>query len=322
MGLMDLFSNMAEWDPRDLEAGGILGASMMAKARKQSEEKARRPKPGVFCNKVCVIDDSRCTPCLALQEELGELLVQLEKMEEMAELPSEQVQQLSQRKKITKCSLCGAAFENGNKSCPYCGTPYPEDGINFDVPLSRQERKTQLLNKAEEAWNSYLKFFVLNNEYMKETAGSDWMGKIQKFVGGAGNMLQGQMKHNASELQQGADYYGVPLSRYIHGVAVGEMKAMKVLRYEEMSKQLNAQQQQRNAEFQRQQAQRAAQNPSYTAMDFLQRKYSDPRNAPQYRGSADDCSNCLYWESSRDYCTVRHETRYHFNVCERHYRKS
>lgn len=284
MGLMDLFSNMAEWDPRDLEAGGILGASMMAKARKQNEEKANRPKPGVFCNKVCVIDDSRCTPCLALQEELGILLVQLERMEEMSDLSSEQVQQLLQRKKITKCSLCGAAFENGNKSCPYCGTPYPEDGISFDIPLSRQERRTQLLNKAEEAWNSYLKLFVLHNEYLQETAGSDWMGKIQKFAGGAANAMQGQMKQNAAELQQGADYYGVPLSQYICGVVVGEMKTPKTLQYEEMSQRLNEQQRQRNAEFQRQQAQRAANSQSYTAMDYLMKKYSDPNNAPQYRG--------------------------------------
>lgn len=62
MGLMDLFSNMGEWDPRDLEAGGILGASMAAKARKKAEELASRPKPGSFCNKVCVINDERCTP--------------------------------------------------------------------------------------------------------------------------------------------------------------------------------------------------------------------------------------------------------------------
>ena len=302
MGLMDLFSSFAELDPRDLEAGGILGASMMAKARKQTEELASRPKPGSFCNKVCVINDERCTPCLALQEEGGSLLSQVEKLEELEGLTSEQVQQLTQSKTITECSLCGAPYEKGDRECPYCGTAYPEDAIDFDVPLSKQERHDQLMSKAVEAWDAYIKVSMLQLQYSKETAQPGFIGAIQKFAAGASNMVQGMMKQNASEIQEGANYYGVSISQYLYGASRNEYETIKSIRLEEARQRLNEQSAQRNAEFQRQQAQRAARNSSYTAMDWMEQRAKT--SAPQYGvvPSSSCCGTCQYYVATNKEC--------------------
>lgn len=321
MGLKDLFSNMAEWDPRDLEAGGILGASMAAKARKQAEEKANRPKPGSFCNKVCVISDERCTSCLALQAECGSLFSQVEKLEEMETLTSEQVQQLTQSKTITACRRCGAPYVKGHRECQYCGTAYPEDAIDFYVPLSKQERHNQLMSKAVEAWDAYIKVNTLQMQYLKETAQPGFMGAIQKLVAGASNMVQGMMKQNASEIQEAANHYGVSISQYLYGASRGEYQTIKSIRLDETNKRLNEQSAQRSAEFQRQQAERAAKNKSYTAMDWMQRRSENPYNTPHYMGSADSCSSCMHWVSGEDLCTVSSGKHYHFNVCDQYYEK-
>ena len=321
MGLKDLFSNMAEWDPKDLEAGGILGASMMAKARKQAEEKAKRPKPGSFCNKVCVINDERCTPCLALQNEFGGLLSQVEKLEEMETLTSEQVKQLTQSKMVTACSLCGASYEKGHRECPYCGTVYPGDAIDFDVPLSKQERHDQLMSKAAEAWDVHLRVNTLQMQYLKETPQPGLIGAIQKFAAGASNMVQGMMKQNASEIQEAANHYGVSISQYLYGASRGEYQPLKSIRLEASRQRLNEQTAQRNAAFQQQQAQRAANNKSYTAMDWLQRRSENPYNAPHYRGSAASCTSCMHWVSGSDLCTVSSGKHYYFDVCDQYFEK-
>lgn len=305
MGWKDLFSNMAEWDPRDLEAGGILGASMAAKARKQAEEMAGRPKPGSFCNKGCAINDGRCTPCLALQKECGSLFSQVEKLEEMEALTSEQVQQLTQSKTITECSLCGAPYEKGQRECPYCGTAYPEGAIDFDVPLSKQERHDQLMSKAAEAWDAYLKVNTLQMQYLKEAPQPGLIGVLQKFAAGASGMVQGMMKQNASEIQEAAKHYGVSISQYLYGASRGEYQTLKSIRLEEMNKRNNEQAAQRNALFQQQQAQRAASQPSGgSLMDFRARQmqYS---GTPNYVGGSGGgtgggvcCGNCANYMTS------------------------
>lgn len=273
MGFLDsLLSIVSEWHPEDLAAGGIIGASMMANLRKQVEERAQRPKPGVFCRSVCMVCDERCTPCLALQQVYGDLISQMEKLEEMENLTTEQVQQLTRSKKITKCSLCGAPFEKGNKECPYCSTPYPEDGIDFDIPLSKQERRALVLKKAEEAWNVYMQFSTLISQYLKDTAGDDWVGKFQKFAGGMAVSAQGMMKHSVAELQQGASHYGVSLSQYLYCIGTDEMKPLKVLEAQEANRRRAEEQQRRNAEFQQLMAQRQTQNQQQMAQMQTQRK--------------------------------------------------
>lgn len=303
MGLMDLFSNMAEWDPKDLQAGGVLGASMMAKARKQAEELAGRPKPGGFCNKVCVINDERCTPCLALQEEFASLLSQVEKLEEMEVLTSEQVRQLTQSKTITECSLCGAPYEKGDRECPYCGTAYPEDAIDFDVPLSKQERHNQLMSKAVEAWDAYIKLNTLQMQYLKETAQPGLMGTIQKFAAGATDMVRGMMKQNASEIQEAANYYGVSISQYLYGASRGEYQTIKNVRLEEERKRINEQSAQRTAAFNAAQAQRAASQPSGGSLMDFQAMLMKNKTTNYVGGPIGACcGNCRYYLPSEKEC--------------------
>lgn len=232
MGWKDIFSNASEWDPNDLMNGGILGASMMAQARKQAEERSKRPKPGKLCNNVCVINDDRCSPCLALQEQLEQELTRLEQMEELAELSFEQIRQVQQESQITKCSFCGAPYEAGHKACPYCDTAYPAGRFDFDILYSKHERQDQLMKQAEATWAVYLQLYVLTNQYTQDTAGSDMMGYIQKFVGKAGNAMRSYMSLSAAELKQGAKYYGVSISQHIYGIMTGEMKTIKMIQME------------------------------------------------------------------------------------------
>lgn len=237
MGWMDIFSNMSEWETQDLLSGGIIGASVMAKARKNTAE--RGPKPGKYCNEVCIIDDERCMPCLDIQHRLEQAIDELEKLEETAEMSSEQVQQILNRKRGVKCSLCGAPYETGRKLCSYCGTPYSESGIDIDIPLSKIERNTQIMNKAQEAWDIFVEKYLLYCEYLQQTGSSDWFGKLQSFSGKIGTSYQSLIKQNAAEIKEGADYYGVTLSQYIHGVALGNMKVTKLIRLEQSNAQQN-----------------------------------------------------------------------------------
>ncbi|MCH5344040.1 MAG: hypothetical protein J1E64_08375 [Acetatifactor sp.] len=317
MGFMDnLFSTMAEMDPNDIAKGGIIGAAMMAKARQKVNEREQRSKPGVFCNKVCVVNDERCTPCLALQQEYGNLISEIAKLEEMADLTSEQVQQLTQSKKITNCSLCGAPFEKGNKECPYCSTPYPEDGIDFDIPLSKPERRAMISEKAEEAWNSYMKLLALVNQYFKDTAGNDLFGKFQKFAGGLGSTFQSTMKHSVTELQQGADYYGVSMSQYLYCVGTGEMKAYKVLKAEEDNKRRIEEKQRRNAEFQRRLDQlQANRSKPHTAMDVQQWRAENGMMGTARYMPGDHCRDCMHWVSGSEICTLTKRRAQSWEVC-------
>lgn len=235
MGWKDIFSNASEWEPDDLMNGGILGASLMAQARRMAKESSERQKPGKFCNKVCSIDDERCTSCLALQEELEYQLTLLEQMEDASELNSSRVQ----KKAVTKCALCGAPYETGSRECPYCGTAYSMDQIVYGFPSSGHERQEQLMKQAEATWAVYLKLYVLKNQYLQNAAGNDMIGHLQKFFGKAGNVLQSWMNLNAGEIKQGARYYGVKMSQYIYGVMMGEMKTIKLIRMEEQNKQMH-----------------------------------------------------------------------------------
>lgn len=301
MVFFDLFSNMAEWDPQDLAAGGIIGASMGAKARKQAEERAARVKPGKYCLKTCVIDDNRCETCVEVQNRLDAAIKRLEQLEELSKLSTEEVKEVYSKRKIEKCSLCGAPFENGNNECPYCGTAYPSDGIDFEIPVSKNDRNSLIMTCAEDAWKVLYEKMMLDSKHQRDTAGDDWVGKIQKFMGSATEALSGMLKQNASEIKQGADFYGVPMSQYISEVAIGNMKTPKTLYFEEQSRILTEQRKQSEAASVERQAERA-QKSSYTAMDFLQRHAENTRYEYGVVSKSSCCGNCTYYLMGSNEC--------------------
>lgn len=307
MGLMDLLSNMSEWNPQDLQQGGIFGAAMNAKVRKDAEEKRLRPKPGKYCRNVCTIEDDRCTPCMEIQQRLKKALDELQALEESMELTVEQVQQrMAVQKKITNCSLCGAPIERGYTACPYCETVYPEGCNTVDIPMSKGDRSTLMNEKIQEAWNALVDKLTLDGEYMKADAGDDWMGKVQKMAGTLSGAMQGMFKQNPAEIKKGAEYYQVSVSQYIHGCATGEMKTPRTLDLEEQSRKMEEQRKQREAQFAAQQAQRAASQPKTDSwVEYMQRRQQYMDTTPKYSGGVSKsscCGSCTYYLMGANEC--------------------
>lgn len=103
MGLMDLFLN-------------------------SSSEAESRKNPGPLCG-TCNINDSRCESCLAEQQKMLDAVDEAQDFEQAINELNNNPAAASEKNKFTKCSLCGAPFEKGMRSCPYCDTPYPFGSI-------------------------------------------------------------------------------------------------------------------------------------------------------------------------------------------------
>lgn len=220
MGLMDMFSGFSEWDFEDFASGGIIGAAMGAKARREGTESGVNAKPSLYCLKACIPGEQRCAPCLEIQQRFEHAIYQLEQLENFSKMSVEQLQKLSAQKRITKCGFCGAPFESGHKECPYCNTEYPADSLDFDIPLSQKDIHIQLMQKAEEAWS------ILNEKtkYQEEMAAGGGLGTFQNIVFCGTFPFQNALKQSAAKIKKGADYYGIPISQYISGVMLGEKK--------------------------------------------------------------------------------------------------
>ena len=304
---MDLFSNMANWNAQDLSNGGILGASMNAKLRAEEAERASRPKPGKYCAKICTVNDERCAPCLELQRRFEHALGQLEKLEETAELSSEEVLQLLLRKKIVKCSLCGAPYEKGRSDCAYCGT---------DIAVSKADRNIQIMQKVDEVWALFAQKGELVGGYLKSN--NKWADKILKLGEKFGYTAQTLNAATSNEIKQSADQYGISLSQYLHGVAMGDLNTPKMFRLEELNKALE----QRNKEFKEQQAlnaqraeqerqarQAVAEQKRQSQREYWER-YGRARSTPQYvgggggGGSSDCCGKCCFYYNGNK-CAIK-----------------
>ena len=307
MGFKDLFSNMDSWDPKDFAKGGIIGASLGAKQREQQAqnvERAAMPKPGKYCAKFCAPADERCAHCLELQRGFEHALGQLEKLEETAQMSGEEVQQLLSRKKIVKCSLCGAPYEAGRSDCAYCGTAYPTDALDMDIAVSKADRDIQIMQKAEEAWAFLAQKNELVSKYLQST--NKWSEKLVNLGAMFGFTSQSLYAATANDLKQSADQYGKSLSQYIHGVAREEFKTPKMFQLEEVNKAME----QRNAEYRQQQAanaeMRAQERQARQAVAEQKRKsqreywerYGQARSTPQYVGGGGGgfcCGTCSYY---------------------------
>ncbi|MBQ8923864.1 MAG: hypothetical protein IJ053_03625 [Lachnospiraceae bacterium] len=305
MAFMDMFSNIANWNPQDLANGGIIGASMGAKLRAEEAEKAARPKPGKYCAKICTVNDERCAPCLELQRRFEHALGQLEKLEETAEMSSEEVQQLLSQKKIVKCSLCGAPYEKGRSDCAYCGTAYPADALDIDIAVSKTDRNIQIMQKVDEVWALFAQKGELVGGYLKSN--NKWADKILKLGAKFGYTSQSLNAATSNEIKQSADQYGIPLSQYLHGVAMGDLKTPKMFQLEELNKALE----QQHKEFQKQQAlneqraaeerqarQAVAEQKRQSQREYWER-YQQARSAPKYAsgggGGSFCCGTCAYY---------------------------
>lgn len=310
MGLLDMFASNPEGlitglsALKDTQIGKLLGDGIMDKVQKMSDD-ISRPKPGKFCDKACNKAESLCPACLEIQYRTEVALKELEALEDAQELTMEQVQQKNATlKKGAGCSLCGAPFEKMVQVCPYCDTPYPEGRFDVELPVSKNERNTMYMKKAEEVlviFNEKLELFLKDSQ---ENAGEGTMGKIKKAFNG---MMESQ-KHlqlaNSSELKKYAEKQGVTIYQYVNGIVTGQMKTPKLIEMEEQRRQREAQQ---AAQW----AQRAAAQPRVDpVVGYLQRRGD---TTPQYSGgvSSSCCGNCRFYLMGTNECgenKFRHPT--------------
>jgi len=317
MGLLDMFASNPEGlitglsALKDTQIGKLLGDGIMDKVQKMSDD-ISRPKPGKFCDKACNKAESLCPACLEIQYRTEVALKELEALEDAQELTMEQVQQKNATlKKGAGCSLCGAPFEKMVQVCPYCDTPYPEGRFDIELPVSKNERNTMYMKKAEEVlviFNEKLELFLKDAQ---ENAGEGTMGKIKKAFNG---MMESQ-KHlqlaNSSELKKYAEKQGVTIYQYVNGIVTGQMKTPKLIEMEEQRRIMEEQRRQREAQLAAQQAQRLAAQPRVDpVVGYLQRRGD---TTPQYSGgvSSSCCGNCRFYLMGTNECgenKYRHPT--------------
>ena len=108
-------------------------------------------KPGQYCEASCLVNDENCAHCLQCQQKYAEAIRNLEKMEEYLDLSPDEVKAKAPVRRIEKCAACEAPYHQGSSVCPFCGTPYPETTEDFEIPLSKIERKEKYYRMAEEA---------------------------------------------------------------------------------------------------------------------------------------------------------------------------
>ena len=309
MGIMDYLSNLdlsnldlSNVNPEDFQNGGLLGGAFMTKMRNEAAAREAREKPGKYCFKTCMVDDERCKECLEVQEKFAHSLYQLEKLEDLSEMTEDQVREIVSAKKIEKCGFCGAPFESGYSECPFCGTEYPSDGIDFDIPASSVDRDKLMNQKIQETWDLMVEKIMFQQKIIKESAGDDFMGKFQKFFSSATLSMSSMYQQNVSELKECAKNYGVGISRYISGVALDEYETPKSLYYKEQSRILTEQSRQQNAAIAQQAAARAERN-KFTAMDYMQR-YAEHASYGYSGGysSSNVCGTCNYYIAADRKC--------------------
>jgi len=276
---------------------GILGNKILNDAKKLQEEKKTEAKPGKYCEKLCPVNET-CSTCVASQEKFLQLVMEVEQIEMAIANP-----QIPKAKKITKCSLCGAPYEQGAKLCPYCDTAYPvESGINTDIPESKIEQDNLLKQKAMEAYNEYSKFLALSSENRQSTWKGKMPGIIQGAVNGLNNMANNMLKLSPEQLVYGAKKHNVTLSVYLYGLADGTYKSLAEERLaEESARQKQYSQQNMQIERERQEKLRKINYEKNQAMGNM--VYGKTTNWASANSTKQECWNCSYYYRANSTCT-------------------
>lgn len=234
MGIMDMFQ----------EAGSsLLNAITPTK------------KPGEFCLNECNINDIRCEACLAEQDKIRAAVNEWQNLEIAFENAANDPQ-AAEKKRITKCSLCGAPIEKSEQSCPYCGEPYPAGAVAVDIPTSKTEQDNMLLQKASEIYDIYaaIKKRVYANK------GSDMKSKLPGFIGGAATVVYATANKfvdmTPQDIRRIANQNGVSYCDYVVGVMQGVYKCAGEIKIQQMNESI-AEMQQQSAERQKESNERS-----------------------------------------------------------------
>lgn len=286
MGFMD-FLTTGKFNPSG--AGNASGESNSSAAEKNSE------KPGEMCPRACAPFDG-CGECVKEQQAYKEGMRKLGLIEAAMEDPS-----IAKRKKITRCSLCGAGVMAEYRVCPYCDTPYPSDGIDFDFPESKTEQRALLNRAAFEAYDCYYKFSALQIKHQSDVLQSKMPSFLKGITGGLMSTTADVLKLSSDQLVAGAQKHGMSMSEYISGLAAGSVKNVKQEAIEEERVRQN-QIHQRNMEIERQKNERLRkiQQEKNDIMMNRVRNTSYGYNG----GAARSCYNCTYYSAPNQMCAL------------------
>ena len=244
MALMDFLQNM--------QNGGLVG-NYLNNLQNSMNEVISRPKPGQLCNSRCEINDSRCEACLAEQQQVLDAMGEAQKLEQaINNLNNNPAAAAVPENKPTKCSLCGAPFEQGLKACPYCDTPYPSDALSSfsagDLPVNKIEQDNLMLEKVASAWALYAALYKKQVQNNLEST----KAKVPSFLGGVmgtfNSKLSEMMDMNAAEIRQCANENNVSYYEYVIGVMQERYKSAKVVMLEKQNEMIK-EQQRRNQEY-------------------------------------------------------------------------
>ena len=297
MGLTDFIAKNMDLTNVDtgisgLNSFGILGNKILNDAKKMQEEN-HIEHSGKYCLKTCPITEV-CPACLKAQEEFDRLIHELEVMEAAMKNPS-----AAKKKKIVKCSLCGAPYEKGEKMCSYCDTPYPSDGIGFDIPETEYEQQQLILELGTAAYEQQKIYFKLQMNNKNESLKKSMPGFLHGITGGLISSAEKMMELTPEQLLQGAKQNNMCLSAYIRGLNDGSVKNVKLVALEEERQRMN-EQHQRDMQIQMQAdaKKRQLQNENYQRMLNM-----TTSSTPKYSGGASrSCYNCTYYSAAAGAC--------------------
>ena len=246
-------------------------------------------KPGQYCEASCLVNDENCAHCLQCQQKYAEAIRNLEKMEEYLDLSPDEVKAKAPVRRIEKCAACEAPYHQGSSVCPFCGTPYPETTEDFEIPLSKIERKEKYYRMAEEALKYRAETMAEVYKNFDREEGNDWFHLLIRMPENRQKNLM-YLDLTGEQIKAGADLYQVPISEYLHNIGKGLMKTPGQLADEQ------AQMREREASRQRLEAMNAQMQRSSQNFAQQMQRQSQIHQTTQYNGGANrSCGNCMYY---------------------------
>ena len=220
----------------DVLKGGIDANAIRGEYNEEVQRRASLNKPGDFCEEVCIPEDSKCQECLKLQKEFAKTLRKSERLQEFMDLSPEEVKKRNADKKIEFCPSCKAKFQTDETVCPYCGVPYAEAFLDFEVPLSEDERREKMLELAKEAVGykrEQLKY-VFDNLDREE--GDDWFHIFVRMPDVKEKTIS-YYDMSGEQIEESAQRYGVTIPEFLYKLGTG--KAKNVVQLDEQRSQLS-----------------------------------------------------------------------------------
>ena len=196
-------------------------------------------KPGQLCSPACNINDSRCEACLAEQQKILDAVDEAQDFEQAINELNSNPAAAAEKNKFTKCSLCGAPFEKGMRSCPYCDTPYPLEALFADLPTNAIAQDNLLLEKAAAVSALYSALYKRQTQNSQEAIKAKLPSILEGAVGFVGGRIGNMMDMDKTEIKKYARENNASYLEYVLGVIQGTYKSPKRAMLDNQAEALN-----------------------------------------------------------------------------------